>query len=405
MPKYLIKAKIQVDGIVEKPDVIGAIFGQTEGLLGDQFDLRKLQDKGRIGRIHVDLKVHGNKSVGEVIIPSNLDRVETALVAAMIEVVDKVGPYNAKLEVIDIIDVRLEKIKKIVERAKEILSIWSRQKSPDIKEIIQEIESVLKPAEIIKYGPEQLPAGPNVDTSDELIIVEGRADVINLLRYGYHNVIAIGGAKPEVPKTVRELAKRKKRVIVFLDGDHAGNLILKELLKSDLKIDYIARAPPDREVEELTGREIEEALSKAIPIHEYIGKKKHLVKHIEARKPREKIIAPLKPPVEKPREVEEILSIPSSIVNDAKALYGTLEAILYDKEWNKIERLPVRNLVERIEKINEGMVHAIVFDGIVTQRLLDKSKDKNIRVIIGTKLGNIQYKPPEILVLTINDIT
>lgn len=403
MPKYLIKAKIHIDGIVEKPDVIGAIFGQTEGLLGDQFDLRKLQDKGRIGRIHVDLKVYGNKSIGEIIIPSNLDRVETALVAAMIEVVDKVGPYNAKLEVVDIIDVRLEKIKKIIERAKEILSVWSRQRSPDIKEIIQEIESILKPAEVIKYGKEQLAAGPDVDTSDELIVVEGRADVINLLRYGYRNVIAIGGAKPEVPRTVRELARKKKRVIIFLDGDHAGNLILKELLKSDLKIDYIARAPPNREVEELTGKEIKEALSKAVPVHEYISKKKHLAKYIEAKRQREKVIA-LKPSLERPKEVEEVLSIPSDIVNDAKALHGTLEAILYDEKWNKIERLPVRNLVERIDEAGEGIIHAIVFDGIITQRLLDKSKDKNIKIIIGTKLGNIQYKPPETLVLTINDI-
>ncbi len=403
MPKYLIKAKIHVDGIVEKPDVIGAIFGQTEGLLGDQFDLRKLQDKGRIGRIHVDLKIHGNKSVGEVIIPSNLDRVETALVAAMIEVVDKVGPYNARLEVVDIIDVRLEKIKKIIERAKEILSEWSRQKSPDIKEIIQEIESVVKPAEVIKYGPEQLPAGPDVETSDELIIVEGRADVINLLRYGYRNVIAIGGAKPEIPRTIRELARRKKKVIVFLDGDHAGSLILKELLKSDLKIDYVARAPQGREVEELTGREIEEALSKAVPVQELL-KKKPPVKHIETRRPREKVVSPPKPPAEKPKEIEEVISIPSTIIADVKSLYGTLEAILYDRDWNKLERLPVRNLAERIDQANEGRVYAIVFDGIITQRLLDKSRDKSIKIIIGTKLGNIQFKPPEILILTFNDI-
>ena len=49
--KYLIKAHIKADGIIEKSDVVGAIFGQTEGLLGDELDLRELQRSARVGRI------------------------------------------------------------------------------------------------------------------------------------------------------------------------------------------------------------------------------------------------------------------------------------------------------------------------------------------------------------------
>ncbi len=391
MPKYLIKAKVAVEGIVEKSDVIGAIFGQTEGLLGEHFDLRQLQDKGRLGRIIVDLKTLGNKTEGEVIIPSNLDRVETALVAAMIETVDKVGPYNAKIRVVDIVDVRLEKIKKIVERAKEILKIWSQRKSPDLKEILQEIESVLKPPELIKYGPEQLPAGPDVEKSSELIIVEGRADVINMLRYGYKNVIALGGAKPEIPRTLVELAKKKKKVIVFLDGDHGGDLILKELLKSNLKIDLVARAPQGKEVEELTGKEIKEALSKAISVQ-------------ELKKPKKKIVEVKQ--VEKPvvKEVEEIMTIPAKIVNDIKSLYGTLESIIYNRDWEIIAKMPVRELVDKLKEANAGDIYAIVMDGIITQRLLDVASEKKIRIIIGTKLGSIVFKDPKMLILTYNDL-
>ncbi len=392
MPKYLVKARISVNGIVEKSDVIGAIFGQTEGLLGEQFDLRQLQDKGRIGRIVVDLKTRGNRTEGEITIPSNLDRVETALIAAMIEAVDKVGPYSAEVRITDIIDVRLEKIRKIIERAKEILVTWSRQKTPDLREVLQEIETVLKPPEIIKYGPEQLPAGPNVERSSELIVVEGRADVISLLRYGYTNVIALGGAKPEIPRSLIELAKNKKKVTVFLDGDRGGDLILKELLTSNLKIDYIARAPAGKEVEELTGREISEALSKAIPINEYLKKHKRL------EKPRV---------IEKPhvaREVEEIYTIPVKLIQDIKGLYGTLEAILYNREWGPLLRIPVRNLVEKIKDVGEGEVYGIVMDGIITQRLLDIMSQKKIKMVIGTKLGNITYKDSGILILTYNDV-
>jgi len=242
LAKYLVRIRVEVNGIVEKHDIIGAIFGQTEGLFGEQFDLKTLQEKGRIGRILISSKVVDGKTVGEIVIPSNLDRIETALLIAMLEQVERVGPYEAKIKLIDIVDVRLEKIKRIVERAEEILKTWSREKVPDLKEILKQLEEKLKIPEPIEYGPEKLPAGTGIDSSDTVIIVEGRADVINLLRYGYTNVIAIGGAK-KIPNTIKELAKKKK-IIAFIDGDHAGDLILKELLR-EVRVDYITRAPPD----------------------------------------------------------------------------------------------------------------------------------------------------------------
>ncbi len=263
MVKYIIKASVEVDGPVTEHDIIGAIFGQTEGLLGEQFDLRELQDKNRIGRIIV--KIHQrqpNKVVGEILVPSNLDRVETALVAALIESVEKVGPYPAKIRVIDIIDVRSQKIKEIVERAKEILRKWGREKTPDVREILKEISEQTKVANLIEYGPERLPAGPDVEKSDTVIIVEGRADVINLLRYGYTNAIALGGATTKIPETIKKLA-REKVAIAFVDGDRGGTMILKELLHQ-ADIDYVARAPPGKEVEDLTGREIAKALSNLV---------------------------------------------------------------------------------------------------------------------------------------------
>ncbi|MEM3225584.1 MAG: DNA primase DnaG, partial [Saccharolobus sp.] len=270
--KYNVKLKFEVEGIVEKTDVIGAMFGQTENLFGDEFDLRELQDKGRLGRIIVEIKTKGGKSEGEVIIPSNLDKIETALIAAMVESVDKVGPYNSKFELVEIEDIREEKLKKIIERAKNILSVWSKQRSLDIKEVLNEISSAVKVSEITEYGIEKLPAGPDVEKDPNLIIVEGRADVINLLKYGYKNVIAIEGATSKIPETVINLSKTKKTVIAFLDGDHGGDLILKELLSNNVKIDFVARAPVGREVEELTGKEIAKALSNMVPLTQYLKK-------------------------------------------------------------------------------------------------------------------------------------
>ena len=139
MAKYVIRARIEVEGQVERSDIIGAIFGYTEGIFGEEFDIRELQEKGRIGRISVDIKVQGGKTVGEILVPSNLDRIETALLAALLEAVERVGPYPAKIQVTDIIDVRAEKLKRIVERAEEIAKKFFVERAPDLKEVINQI--------------------------------------------------------------------------------------------------------------------------------------------------------------------------------------------------------------------------------------------------------------------------
>ncbi len=387
--KYLIKAKIEVEGIVDKHDVIGALFGQTEGLLSPELDLRDLQDKGRIGRIQVDIKPYNGKMKGEIRIPSNLDRAETALLAALIETVDKVGPYTAKIQVTRIIDLRIEKLKKAVERAKEILRTWHGAELPDPRELLREIEKSLKPGELIEYGPEKLPAGNEVEKSNTIIVVEGRADVINLMRYGYNNVIAIEGARGEIPETIKELSKKKK-VIAFVDGDHAGELILRELVR-EAKVDLIARAPKGKEVEDLTGKEIARALENAIPIKEYL-------KTIE-KKPEKKVEA------EKEALPKTLtLELPENVIAEAKKLPGTLEAIIFDESWNIKEKIPVRDLYTTLKKMKENEAKAVIFDGIITQRILDAASEKKIPILVGARIGNITKRTNDITLLTLMDI-
>ncbi len=387
--KYLIKASIEVEGLVDKHDIIGAIFGQTEGLLGGDFDLRELQDKGRIGRIQVEVHSQGNKTIGEIQIPSNLGRVETALIAALIEGVERVGPYPAKIRVTEIIDVRLERIQKVIERAKEILKEWSREKTLDYKEVVREVAEAVKAPEITEYGPERLPAGPGIDRSDTVIIVEGRADVINMLRYGYDNVIAIEGARGTIPKTIVELAKRK-RAIAFVDGDHGGELILKELLRV-ADIDYVARAPEGKEVEDLTGKEIARALNNKVPAKEYLK----ILEKPRERKEEKQV---------KPKVTMETIEVPEHIVNIIPSINGTLEALLYDKDWKTIARIPVRELVDKLSNIDEGKVYAVVFDGIITQRLVDIAATKKVKLLIGAKIGGLARKPENIHILVFEDL-
>ena len=264
--KYMVKAKINADGIVEKPDVVGAIFGQTEGLLGDDLDLRDLQKSGRIGRIEVEVTSKGGKSEGIIYMSSSLDQVETVILASALETVDRVGPCKASIHVLGIEDVRITKREKVVERAKELLNELIKQSKGFSYDITDSVRQSVQVEEITTYGKDRCPAGPNVRDSEAIIIVEGRSDVLNLLKAGIKNAIAVEGTN--IPKTVQELS-RERVATAFVDGDRGGELILRELFQV-AEVDFVARAPRAHEVEELTAKQIIKCLRNKVPGDQYM---------------------------------------------------------------------------------------------------------------------------------------
>ena len=245
--KYLIHAQINANGIVEKPDVVGAVFGQTEGLLSNDLDLRELQRTGRIGRIQVNIRSNSGRAKGDIVIPSSLDRVETAILAASLETINRVGPCEAEIQTIKVEDVRAVKREQVVNRAKEIYKNMVESVGPASMKMIEEVREAMRIHEISEYGDDRLPAGPSIHTSDAIIVVEGRSDVLNLLKYGIKNTVAVEGVS--VPQSIGELSK-KRTTTAFVDGDRGGELILKELLQIG-DVDYITRAPQGKEVEDL----------------------------------------------------------------------------------------------------------------------------------------------------------
>ncbi len=261
--KYVIHAEAEANGLVEKPDLIGAIFGQTEGLLGEDLDLRELQKSGRIGRIDAELETKKGITKAKITIPSSLDMVATSIIAAGVETITRIGPCDAKFKIIQVEDVREAKRKDIVERARQILRTFMSSEIPDSKEISEEIMHDLRGEDITKVNG--LDAGPAVKTSDSVIIVEGRADVLNLLRNGIKTGVAVGGIK--IPPQIVDIT-RNKTVTAFVDGDRGGDLILKSLKNAGVKIDNIARAPPGREVEGLSRKDVIMALRRKKPADE-----------------------------------------------------------------------------------------------------------------------------------------
>jgi DNA primase len=263
--KYLIHISLTAEGVVEKPDVVGAIFGQTEGLLGEDLDLRDLQRTGRVGRIDVQIASKKGETAGEILISTSLDRAETAILAASLETIDRVGPCVAHVAVDTIEDIRVSKRRKIVERAKEILVERFEDGAIDSDELLDDVRQTMRVEKIGTIGEERLPAGPNVLESDALIIVEGRADVINLLRYGIKNAVAVEGTN--IPKSIVDFCE-KKTTTAFFDGDRGGELILRELLQV-ADIDYVAFSPRGKSVEDMTRKEVIKTLRNKVPV-EYV---------------------------------------------------------------------------------------------------------------------------------------
>jgi len=403
--KYHVKLKFEVDGIVEKADIIGAIFGQTEGLLGPEMNLNELQKVSKVGRIEVNVDTKSNTTKGDALLPMSTDISTAALISAAIESIDKVGPFQGKFLLVGIDDIRAIKKKVIVDRAKKIIQEWATKTISEGEEMLRDVYDASKPGKLTTFGKAQLACGTGVFESPYIILVEGRADVINLLRAGFDNSIAIEGAK--IDETITNLTSGKK-VIAFLDGDRAADLILKEL-QGLVKIDKVFRAPTGKEVEECTPLEISEILKDV------------------AETANEQLEAPVQQQqksIRKPRtngnnnsasayqEVSHSNTHNGEKVNDdpqitsaVKEVYPqineTLEALILDNSMQVLLKVPVSEIIKRLDSL-EG-ARFLVMDGIITQRLIDAAYSAGIEYVVGHRMAELK-KSPEITVRTFDQI-
>ncbi|MGI0035601.1 MAG: DNA primase DnaG [Nitrososphaera sp.] len=401
--KYHVKLKFEVDGLVEKADIIGAIFGQTEGLLGPEMNLNELQKVSKVGRIEVNVETRGSVAKGDALIPMSTDISTAALIAAAIESIDKVGPFQAKFNLMGIDDIRAIKKKVIVDRAKKIVQDWATRTISEGEEMLKDVYDASKPGKLTSFGKAQLACGTGVFDSDWIILVEGRADVINLLRAGFDNAIAIEGAR--IDETVTKLTDGKK-VVAFLDGDRAGDLILKEL-QGVVKIDKVLRAPPGEEVEDCTPLEISEILKDAAsvvgempPVQQSQQVDRRHPRRVE-REPRDEM--PPQQPVRQPSEVaaQDSPEILTAVRDVFPQINETLEAVVLDGSMNQLLKVPVSEVIKRLDSAEGAKL--LVLDGIVTQRLVDAADKVGIQYIIGHRTAELK-KPADVRVRTFGDI-
>tara|TARA_Y100001936_G_scaffold215665_1_gene226326 strand:- start:1313 stop:2545 length:1233 start_codon:yes stop_codon:yes gene_type:complete len=401
--KYVIRASIRANGVVNKSDVVGAVFGQTEGLLGDELDLRDLQKSGRMGRVEVDIKSDKGKSSGEIVISSSMDQVETSVFAAALETVERVGPCKATVKVIALEDSRNSKREVIIERARNLLIDLIKDSRSAGSTITDTVRQVLQTEEIVRFKG-NLPAGPNVETSDAVIVVEGRGDVLNLLRHGIKNAVAVEGTN--IPSSVSDLSK-ERTVTAFMDGDRGGEMIIQELLQV-AEIDFIARAPDNTEVEHLTHKQIMKCLRDKVSAELFMeqnkwsrpdsksGKKASKPKGKDSKKkdpkPTPKEEAPSEPVKASPVFAEQLDQLQGT--KNARLLVGDEVA----------DEVSISGLQEVLETHKNNGVNTLVMDGIITQRLIELVPKAGIKTIVAEKKGPLPREPVGITMFTREDL-
>lgn len=415
--KYVIHSTIEIDGVVDRPDVIGAIFGQTEGLLGADLELRELQRSGRIGRIEVDMNTKSGKTQGTIIIPSSLDKAETSILAASLEIIQRIGPCNAKIKVKSIEDIRVTKRDFVISRAKELLKQMMATSSPDSQELSDEVQNSVRVMEITTYGPDRLPAGPGIDEGDEVIIVEGRADVLNLLKHGFKNVIATNGSTA-VSKTIIELSK-KKTCTIFTDGDRGGDLIIKGLL-GVAEIDFVTKAPDGKEVEEITKKEIHKSLRARIAAEQVKLEIESTPKNDRMQE------SSFKRAVSNQEETQErgndrrnnnqnkrfdrrnapqqnqgiSAQDKQSFSKLLEDLVGTNGACILNEKREVLGKVPMSELTSTIKSLGSG-IYAVILDGTVDNDLIQTAERAQVNHLIGMEA---KAKSTRVNIMTVDDI-
>ena len=427
--KYIIHANISIEGVVDKPDVIGAIFGQTEGLLGNELELRELQRSGRIGRIEVKLETKAGKTQGSILIPSSLDKAETAIIAAALETIQRIGPCNAKVKVEKIEDVRISKRTFVIERAKELLRTLTEDILPDSAELTEEVSQSVRMMEISEWGRDRLPAGPGIEEAEEIILTEGRADVLNLLKQGFKNVVGMNGT--DIPPSIADLCK-EKTVTLFVDGDRGGDLIIKELSEI-AEIDYVAKAPDGKEVEEITKKEVHKALRSRITLEQAKGEMKDTSERLrgpmmtsnrEAAAATQQARPPFRPAVtsEAPRNFQprdnrnfqqrEDFRKPVTKKTLTKTdsdnfkrmledLIGTKGAYLLDESSNILGKVPTTELQATIKSLGSG-INAVVFDGEITKEITIAAESAQVKYLVAMS-SKVKPQETRVEIVTNND--
>ncbi len=80
----------------------------------------------------------------------------------------------------------------------------------------------------------------------------------------------------------------------------------------------------------------------------------------------------------------------------------SFKAILFGSDQKVLVECGVADLAKTLE--SQDSVDAVIFDGVVTQRLVDVANSKKVKLLIGAAKTDIEKKPATMKVDTFDDV-
>jgi DNA primase len=157
-------------------------------------------------------------------------------------------------------------------------------------------------------------------------------------------------------------------------------------------VDYIAATPEGRSVEDMTYKEIMKALHNKTPVEQ---QENALDKKEQETETKRVVIQRKKTKAAK----EEKEKTPNPFKSQLEELEGTFKARLFDKEKKVLKETTVRDLAKELKETSEN-ANSVVFDGVITQRIVDIAKEKELEYVVGIKIGDVVKMPASLKVLT-----
>ncbi|MHA1815167.1 MAG: hypothetical protein ACTSX1_04120, partial [Candidatus Heimdallarchaeaceae archaeon] len=101
------------------------------------------------------------------------------------------------------------------------------------------------------------------------------------------------------------------------------------------------------------------------------------------------------------REIRKV-QLPEYLSTSVTNIKTKHEAIVFDEAEKEILRSPASEIYSKLDGIEQG--HVIIVDGVITQRLLEKSHSKGIKMVIGARKGEITKKPTTVRLIEFKQI-
>jgi DNA primase len=97
-------------------------------------------------------------------------------------------------------------------------------------------------------------------------------------------------------------------------------------------------------------------------------------------------------------EGKSLVNVDQRYIESLTELHNTLRGRLYDSSGNMISEVPIRELIQAIQDAND--IRIVVFDGIITQRLIELSNKRGVSAIYGIRAGQVSRMFESMLLFT-----